>query len=94
MYLFSKRNIVIPSPDGGLQYRIPRDYIGPVPDWVTKTDYFAALVADGKLLLTTGTDKDIDKKAAKPVASRRGGKPEEESGEKETPEAEKKRKHP
>ena len=47
--IISKRNIIIPSPDGRQAYPIPKDYIGSVPDWVSKTKYFKELVKDGKI---------------------------------------------
>ena len=55
--IISKRNIIIPSPDGRQAYPIPKDYIGSVPDWVTKTKYFKELVKDGKIALSS-TAKD------------------------------------
>ena len=68
MIIFSKRNIIIPSADGKVKRFIPRDYIGKVEDWVTKTDYYKDLVADGKIVETNTTkDKDIDKAAEQPV---------------------------
>ena len=48
--IISKRNIIIPSPDGRQAYPIPKDYIGSVPDWVTKTKYFEELVKDLSLI--------------------------------------------
>lgn len=68
MIIFSKRNIIIPSADGKVKRFIPKDYIGKVEDWVTKTDYYKALVADGKIVESNTTkDKDIDKAAEQPV---------------------------
>ena len=68
MIILSKRNIIIPSADGKVKRFIPKDYIGKVEDWVTKTDYYKALVADGKIVESNTTkDKDIDKAAEQPV---------------------------
>lgn len=53
--IISKRNIIIPSPDGRQAYPIPKDYIGSVPDWVTKTKYFKELVKDGKIAVSSTT---------------------------------------
>lgn len=53
--IISKRNIIIPSPDGRQAYPIPKDYIGAVPDWVTKTKYFKELVKDGKIAVSSTT---------------------------------------
>lgn len=53
--IISKRNIIIPSPDGRQAFPIPKDYIGAVPDWVTKTKYFEELVKDGKIAVSSTT---------------------------------------
>lgn len=53
--IISKRNIIIPSPDGRQAYPIPKDYIGSVPDWVSKTKYFKELVKDGKIAVSSTT---------------------------------------
>ena len=53
--IISKRNIIIPSPDGRQVFPIPKDYIGSVPDWVTKTKYFKELVKDGKIAVSSIT---------------------------------------
>ena len=53
--IISKRNIIIPSSDGRQAYPIPKDYIGSVPDWVTKTKYFKELVKDGKIAVSSTT---------------------------------------
>lgn len=67
MFILSKRSIIIKSDDGSARYKIAKDYIGPVPDWVTKTAYYKELVTDGKIVPTSGKDKDLDKAAEKPV---------------------------
>nr|DAT36612.1 MAG TPA: hypothetical protein [Caudoviricetes sp.] len=60
MIIVANRNIIIPSTDGSKAYPVSRGYIGPVPDWVTDTDYFKALVKDGKIAVSeTKKDKDI-----------------------------------
>ena len=53
--IISKRNIIIPSSDGRQAHPIPKDYIGSVPDWVTKTKYFKELVKDGKIAVSSTT---------------------------------------
>lgn len=45
-FVVSNRNIVIPSPDGCQSVRLPRGFMGAVPDWAAKTDY-ASYVNDG-----------------------------------------------
>ncbi len=60
MIVVSRRNLLIPSPDGSQKFHLPRGYMGPVPDWAAKTAYFKALVADGKIVVSE------TKKPAKP----------------------------
>lgn len=67
MVVLSKRNIIIPAPDGKTKKFITKDYIGEVEKWVTETDYFKALVKDGKIVVTSTADKELDKAAEKPV---------------------------
>lgn len=71
MFILSKRNIILPSSDGHETIRVARDFVGEIPDWATKTDYFKMLVKDGKIVPTGTTDKDIQKAAEKPVKIRR-----------------------
>lgn len=41
---------------------LPNQYVGSVPDWVSKTWYFQMLVKDGTItFIGNGTDKEIDK---------------------------------
>lgn len=62
MFVMSNRNIIIPSVDGMNAFNLPKGYIGRVPEWVTKTEYFKALVADGKVAVTqTAKDKEVEK---------------------------------
>ena len=58
MFILSKRNIILPSPDGKQSVRVARDFVGEIPDWAAQTSYFRALVADGKIVPTTHRDKD------------------------------------
>lgn len=59
--VISKRNIIIPSPDGCQAFPILKDYIGTVPTWVTKTKYFKDLVKDGKIAISSTTkDKAME----------------------------------
>lgn len=51
MFIMAKRSILLPSPDGTQQHRVERGFVGDIPDWAAKTDYFAALVKDGKIVL-------------------------------------------
>lgn len=53
MIVVSKRNILLPGPDGET-FHMPRDYMGPVPDWAEKSAYFQALVSDGKVIVSAG----------------------------------------
>lgn len=80
MVILCKRNVIIPSDDRTTQKYIPKDYIGKVEDWVTKTQYFNALVADGKIVITKSTkDSDVDKAVEKPVTDRSRRKKTEEA---------------
>ena len=68
MIILSKRNVIIPSDDGKVKRFIPKDYVGKVEAWVTKTEYFKALVGDGKIVVSDTTkDKDVEKAATKKV---------------------------
>lgn len=76
MFIASKNHIVIPGAKGRDAVRIPRGFVGNVPNWVGGTDYFKALVKDGKISLSEGV-RDEKK-------SRRGHSPKlEEAGKAE-----------
>lgn len=60
MFVVSKRNIILPGPNGE-KFRMPRDYMGPVPAWAEESAYLKALAEDGKVIISdSGRDKDID----------------------------------
>lgn len=60
MFVVSKRNIILPGPNGE-KFHMPRDYMGPVPAWAEESVYLKALEADGKVIISaSGGDKDID----------------------------------
>lgn len=63
MFIVSRRNIRLPSADGSRVYPVSRGFIGEVPDWAADTDYFRALVADGKIGIPE-THKDTDVETA------------------------------
>lgn len=68
MFIVSKRNIILPGPDGQ-KFHIPRDYVGEVPAWAAKTDYFKALVKDQKIIISKSKkDKDIQAAEEPPEA--------------------------
>lgn len=50
MFVLSKRNIVIPAPDGSAAVRLRAGMMETVPGWAAETDYFRALVRDGKVV--------------------------------------------
>lgn len=83
MFIMSKRNIIIPSPDGKMSKKLHKGYVGAVEDWVTKTDYFKALVADKKIIITETTkDNELEKAdAEKPVDNARDKIDEEKTDE-------------
>lgn len=72
MFILSKRNVILPSADGVQSVRVARDFVGEIPDWAASTSYFAALVKDGKIVITQKSDKETQKAAEKPVKVRRG----------------------
>lgn len=78
MFILSKRNIILPSPDGKQSVRVARDFVGEIPDWAAQTSYFRALVADGKIVPTTHRDKDQQEADEKKVKTRRGKETTEE----------------
>ena len=48
MFVLSKRNIVIPAPDGSAAVRLRAGMMETVPGWAAETDYFRALVRGWK----------------------------------------------
>ncbi len=49
MTVFSKRNIILPGPDGK-SYKLRRDCFETLPDGCAQGTYFKALAADGKIV--------------------------------------------
>ena len=72
MFVLSKRNIVIPAPDGSTAVALRRDVMTEIPDWASKTAYFQELVVDGKIVPSGISDKETQKAAEKKVKTRRG----------------------
>ena len=72
MLVLSKRNIVIPAPDGSTSVRVRRDFLGEVPDWAAETEYFRDLVADGKIVPTGKRDAETQAASEKKVKTSRG----------------------
>lgn len=72
MFVLSKRNIILPSPDGSTAVRLRRGDLVDLPDWAAKTDYCKALIADGKLVVSDRSDKSTQAAAEKKVRTRRG----------------------
>lgn len=88
VFVVSNRNIVIPSPDGRDRVKLPKGFMGAVPDWAPKTAYFKALVADGKLIVSDSkSDKDLEKERK---AAERARRKAEEEARRAAEEAEKK----
>jgi hypothetical protein len=64
MFVVSKRNIIIPSPDGSQAFRLPKDFMGDVPAWVSDSPYFKGLVSDGKIIVSNSkSDKSLEASA-------------------------------
>ena len=72
MLVLSKRNIVIPAPDGSTSVRLLAGLMETVPDWASKTNYFQALVKDGKIVPSGRSDKAAQAAVEKKVRTRRG----------------------
>lgn len=72
MFVLSKRNVIIPAPDGSTAVALRRDVMTNIPEWAAQTDYFQALVRDGKIVPTGTSDKESQKAAEKKVRTRRG----------------------
>lgn len=85
MFVVSKRNIILPSPNGE-KFHMPRDYMGPVPAWAEKSAYLKALAEDGKVIISaSGRDKDVD--AAEKKRKKALKDPKEDKSPEEVPEA-------
>ena len=78
MLVLSKRNIVIPAPDGSTSVRLRAGLMETVPDWAANTEYFKALVADGKVVPSGRSDKEAQAASEKKVKTRRGRETTEE----------------
>ena len=78
MTVYSKRNIILPGPDGQ-KFRLKKDCIGPVPEWAEKSAYLKALAADKKVVITEEAKKPKEKPAGekKPADEK---KPEDSGG--------------
>ena len=50
MVVLSKRNIILPGPDGQ-KFLLRKDYVGPVPAWAEGSAYLKALIADEKVVI-------------------------------------------
>ena len=72
MLILSKRNIIIPAPDGSTAVRLRAGLMETVPDWAVNTEYFKALVADGKVVPSGRSDKSAQAAAEHKVKTRRG----------------------
>ena len=72
MFVVSKRNIEIPAPDGSTVVRLRAGLMETVPDWAVNTEYFKALVGDGKIVPSNKSDRSAQAAAEKKVKTRRG----------------------
>ena len=62
MFVLSKRNVIIPAPDGSTAVALRRDVMTNIPEWAAQTNYFQALVRDGKIVPTGTSDKEARKR--------------------------------
>ena len=68
MFIVSKRNILLPSPDGTQVVPVRKDFIGEIPDWAAQTPYIESLVKDGKIgVPSSSKDQQVVVEAEKPV---------------------------
>ena len=72
MFVLSKRNIILPAPDGSAAVRLRAGMMETVPDWAAETPYFKALVRDGKIVPSGTSDRETQTAAEKKVKTRRG----------------------
>lgn len=80
MFIYSNRNVILRSQDGAQSYPVHRGFVGEIPEWAGDTDYFRALVKDGKISLPAShKDKDVQAAEEKPTRVRRGKKVSEEA---------------
>ena len=63
MFVFSNRNVILPSPDGSRAFPLGPGFLGERPDWGADTEYFPALVKEGEIFLSA-SHKDRDVEAA------------------------------
>ncbi len=68
MLVYSRINAIIPSKDGREKVRVNKGLVADVPKWAAATAYFKALVADGKLVMTTKATADKDAQKAEDAA--------------------------
>lgn len=60
MFIVANRNINLPNADYTGFFKVTTGFLGQVPEEFTKTDYFAALVKDGKIVVSGSTaDKEL-----------------------------------
>lgn len=86
MFVVSRRNIILSGPNGE-RFRMPKDYMGPIPTWAEDSAYLKALVADGKVIVSeSGTDKDFAKKEKKSKKVKAPDKEPESEPKEEEPE--------
>ena len=78
MFVLSKRNIIIPALDGSASVRLRAGLMETVPDWAVNTEYFKALVGDGKIVPSDKSDRSAQAAAEKKVKTRRGKETTEE----------------
>ena len=72
MFVLSKRNIILPAPDGSMAVRLRAGMMETVPNWAAEMPYFRALVKDGKIVPSGTSDREEQDAAEKKVKTRRG----------------------
>lgn len=86
MFAVSKRNIILPGPNGE-KFQMAKDYMGALPAWAKDSAYLKALAEDGKVIISdSGRDKDIDAAGKKRKKASKAPKEDDSIGEnQETP---------
>ena len=70
MFVVSKRNIILPGPNGE-KFRMAKDYLGPVPAWAEDSAYLKVILS------ASGSDKDFAANEKKQKKSKAPAKPPE-----------------
>jgi hypothetical protein len=69
MFIHAHKARAFRNPNDGTLYQVPANFVGPVPDWVTKTAYFEKCCNSGSITaIMSTTDKAVAAAANAPQA--------------------------